>query len=188
MTRVCLVRHGQTDWNLEGRYQGQSDVELNNSGKAQAQKLKDILAGSTFNAVYASDLSRAVETARVIAEPRSLEVNIEARLREINQGEWEGLLVTTIKQHYEKLWHQRFGNPADVRPPGGETVEEVARRVYAALDDITAQYPHGSVLVVSHGLSIATVICKKEHIPVGLAYQRIPENAEPVWVTWPVEN
>lgn len=184
MTHLCLIRHGQTDWNLEGRYQGQSDVPLNENGIAQARSLIERLNGQTFAAVYSSDLKRARQTAKPIANELGLPVQIEPRLREINQGEWEGVLVEDIKARYAKLWSQRTVDPASVRPPGGETVAEVAERVYAALDDIARLFPTERVLIVSHGLSIATAICRDRGIPVGGAYTVIPDNVQPVWMDW----
>jgi len=184
MTQLCLVRHGQTDWNIEGRYMGQSDVPLNRDGRAQAHILARQLERHPFAAVYTSDLERARETAGIIAAGLGLPVTIDARLREINQGEWEGQLVDLIKSRYAALWQQRSVDPAGVRPPGGETVEEDAQRVQAALDDIARLHPGLSVLVVSHGLALATAICKVRLIPVGLAYTVIPDNARPVWLEW----
>jgi len=177
-TRLCLVRHGQTDWNLEGRYQGQSDVPLNDNGHAQARSLIEKLKGKSFSAIYTSDLSRARETAEPIANALGIPLRVEPRLREINQGEWEGQLVDDLKARYSDLW---------ARPPGGETVGEVATRVYAALDDITRQFPTDNVLVVSHGLSIATAICRAQNIPVGQAYTVIPDNVRPVWMDWKLD-
>lgn len=186
-TRLCLVRHGQTDWNLEGRYQGQSDVPLNQNGHEQAKSLIETLRGRNFSAIYTSDLSRARDTAEPIAKALNLPLRVEPRLREINQGEWEGVLVEDIKARYAELWSQRTIDPASVRPPGGETVSEVAERVFAAFNDIARQFPTGDVLVVSHGLSIATAICHVQDIPVGQAYTVIPDNVKPVWMTWKVE-
>jgi len=188
MTRLCLVRHGQTDWNLEGRYQGQSDVPLNENGQAEAKSLIEQLDGNIFSAVYSSDLIRARQTAEGIADHVGLTVRIEPRLREINQGEWEGVLVEDIKARYEEIWSQRTEDPANVRPPGGETVREVATRVYAALDDIAHIFPNGQVLIVSHGLSIATAICHDRGIPIGQAYTVIPDNVQPVWMDWNTYN
>lgn len=184
MTKFCLIRHGQTDWNLEGRYQGQSDVPLNETGRAQARALAEKLAGQSFDAAYASDLSRARETAETVAAALHLPVMLEKRLREIHQGEWEGQLVDDIKARYADVWQQRAIDPASIRPPQGETVGEVAARVSAALEEISRAHPQGSVLVVSHGLSLATVLCKARGIPVGQAYTVIPDNAEPLWVDW----
>ncbi len=184
MTQLCLVRHGQTDWNLEGRYQGQSDVPLNENGFAQAMQLAEQLKGETFAAIYSSDLLRARQTAQPVAKMLGMPVQIEPRLREINQGEWEGVLVEDIRARYAELWSQRTVDPASVRPPGGETVGEVAARVYAALDDIARLFPTERALIVSHGLSIATAICREKGIPVGQAYTVIPENVQPVWMQW----
>lgn len=184
MTRLCIIRHGQTDWNLEGRYQGQSDVPLNQNGLLQAASLIETLNGHTFAAIYSSDLTRARQTAEPIAKRLGMPVRLEPRLREINQGEWEGVLVDEIKARYAEIWSQRTVDPANVRPPGGETVGEVAQRVHAALDDIARLYPTGHVLVVSHGLSIATAVCRAQNIPVGQAYTVIPDNVQPVWMEW----
>ncbi|MDL1910836.1 histidine phosphatase family protein [Chloroflexi bacterium CFX6] len=188
MTQLCLVRHGQTDWNLEGRYQGQSDVPLNENGFAQAMQLAEQLKGETFAAIYSSDLLRARQTAQPVAKMLGMPVQIEPRLREINQGEWEGVLVEDIRARYAELWSQRTVDPASVRPPGGETVGEVAARVYAALDDIARLFPTERALIVSHGLSIATAICREKGIPVGQAYTVIPENVQPVWMQWKLDE
>jgi broad specificity phosphatase PhoE len=188
MTRFCLIRHGQTDWNLEGRYQGQSDVPLNQAGRAQADILARQLQGQSFAAIYSSNLKRAQETAEIIAASVHLPVTVEPRLTEINQGEWEGQLVDIIEARYAELWQQRSVDPACVRPPGGETVGEVAQRVYAALDDIARIYPNATLLIVSHGLALATVLCKVNGIPVGRAYSVIPDNTELIWVNWDGEK
>jgi alpha-ribazole phosphatase len=184
MTRFCLVRHGQTDWNLEGRYQGQSDVPLNGQGRAQAQSAAGLLQGQAFAAIYSSDLKRASETAEIIGTALRLPVRLAPHLREIHQGEWEGQHVDAIKAHYASLWQARAIDPASVRPPGGETVAEVATRVCAALDEIANRHPDASILIVSHGLALATVICKVQGLSCGQAYHFIPENVQPVCVEW----
>jgi probable phosphoglycerate mutase len=184
MTQLCLIRHGQTDWNIQGRYQGQSNVPLNEPGRIQAHELAIQLQAHPFAAIYSSDLARAQETADIIGAAVQVTIQIDVRLREINQGAWEGQHVDVIKTRFAELWQQRIADPASVRPPGGETVSEVAQRMYSALDEIAGLYPNGSVLIVSHGLSLATVLCKAEGIPVGRAYDVIPENAVPVWVVW----
>lgn len=184
MTRFCLVRHGQTDWNVQGRYQGQSDIPLNETGLEQARQTAQKLNGHPFAAIFSSDLQRAVQTAAAVARDTDLPVQIDTRLREINQGEWEGHPPHEIKERYPEIWKQRVVDPGGVRPPGGETVNEVAERVKAALDDIAQRYPEEDVLIASHGLALATVICMARSIPLSLAFQAIPQNAEPVWVTW----
>ena len=184
MTRFCLIRHGQTNWNLEGRYQGQSDVALNETGRQQAVEITRQLQGQIITAIYSSDLKRAQETAQIIASALKLPYSIDPRLREINQGEWEGQQVEIIKARYADLWNQRAVDPASVRPPGGETVGEVAKRAYEVMEDLARRYPGGKVLIISHGLTLATILCKVRHIPIGQAYQVIPANAETIWIEW----
>jgi broad specificity phosphatase PhoE len=184
MTRLCLVRHGQTTWNLEGRYQGQSDVPLNEIGRAQARYVAEQLQSEQFSAIYSSDLKRAKETADIIGECLHLPITLEPRLREINQGEWEGQLVDAIKGRYTRLWHERFIDPVNIRPPGGETLGEVATRVCTALDSIVRLHTDSPVVIVSHGLSLATAICKVRGVPIGHAYSMMPDNTEPVWIDW----
>jgi broad specificity phosphatase PhoE len=184
MTELCLVRHGQTDWNLEGRYQGQSDIPLNETGRNQARTLAEHLKGHLFSGIYTSDLQRAKETADTISAVLDMPVTTDVRLREINQGIWEGQFVDVIRNQYVELWKQRTTDPAGIRPPGGETVREVAERVYSALHDIARIHPIGSVLIISHGLALATIVCKVHGIPIGQAYGVIPDTAEPAWVEW----
>jgi len=137
MTRFCLVRHGQTAWNLEGRYQGQSDIPLNAAGLEQARELARTLQNVRFDAVYSSDLVRALETANtIIALHDHLQVHVDPRLREINQGEWEGVQIEEIRTQYAHLWQARQVDPVNLRPPGGETVGEVFQRMHSALDEI----------------------------------------------------
>ena len=186
MTKFCLIRHGQTDWNLEGRYQGQSDVSLNETGRLQAFEIARQLHPQTFTAIYTSDLKRAQETAEIIASALKLPYMIDVRLREINQGEWEGQQVEVIKARYADLWDQRSIDPASVRPPGGETVGEVAKRAFEVMDDLAHRYPGSKVLIVSHGLTLATILCKVRQIPIGQAYHVIPPNAEIIWIDWAV--
>ena len=184
MTRLCLVRHGQTAWNLEGRYQGKSDVPLDEMGRLQALQVAENLQTECFSGIYASDLERAKETADIIGRCLHLPITLEPRLREIDQGEWEGQLVGAIKVHYARLWQERFIDPVNMRPPGGETLGEVAIRVSAALDFMVRLHRDLPVLIVSHGLALATAICQARDIPLAQAYSRIPGNTEPVWIDW----
>lgn len=108
MTRLILVRHGETDWNVEGRYQGHSDVPLNARGRAQAARLAEALRGSDIRAIYSSDLARARETAEALAHATRLAVQHDPRLREIDQGDWEGMLFLEI--HLSDF--ARAGRPA----------------------------------------------------------------------------
>ena len=141
MTTLLLVRHGETDWNAEGRLQGQTDTPLNDYGRRQARALAEQLDGRPFDALYASDLSRARETAEIIAARLGLPVELDPDLREKNWGSWEGL-TTTERDAVEFV---------------GESTEAHRERTLAALHRIAALHPDGSVLVVTHGGSIRRV-------------------------------
>jgi broad specificity phosphatase PhoE len=182
--RLHLVRHGQTDWNLEGRFQGQADPPLNATGRAQAEALAEGLIVDPLHALYTSDLERARQTAAALAIRTGLVATPEPRLREVHHGAWDGLLLAEIRARYPREWAQRERRPETVRPPGGETVAEVAARVAAALDDIARRHPGGNVLVVSHGMALATALCRVRGLPLGRARDLIPPNAELVTVAW----
>lgn len=181
MTRLALVRHGETDWNAEGRYQGQSDVALNANGLAQAEDLAQRLRGQKFEAIYTSDLARAEQTAEALAAATDAPLRRDPRLREINQGEWEGLLLPEIEARYAEAFRLRRLDPLATRPPGGETVGQVRERVLEVIREIRHTHPGGSVAVVSHGLAIALVKVHLAKLPVESVWDHIPPNASVEW-------
>ena len=184
MTGLALVRHGQTDWNLAGRYQGQTDEPLNAAGMEQARTLADHLDGRRFDAIYASSLQRARATAEIIAGRLGLAVHIDPRLKEVNLGEWEGMTVPEIKARYAEVWDARQADPEHIPPPGGETVAEVGRRMSLAADDIARDWPDGRVLVVAHGMALATLLAKARNLPFAEALRLIPDNAQVSEIEW----
>lgn len=186
MTCFVLIRHGETDWNVEGRWQGQVDVPLNARGLAQADRLAEELAANLqVDEIYSSDLLRARQTAAPIASAFDLPVWIDARLREIHQGEWQGLQVTEIEARYERLFHRRTQDPWSIAPPGGETAIQVRLRVEAALSENAARHPSGTVVIVSHGfvLAVARTILDTA-IDVEDIWKLVPENCTPYYVDW----
>ncbi|SHF19167.1 phosphoglycerate mutase [Desulfofundulus australicus DSM 11792] len=156
--RIYLVRHGETVWNAEFRFQGHSDVALSPRGVEQARALSRRLSEEEFCAFYSSDLQRAINTARIIAEPHGLPVESLEALREINFGFWEGLTMEEIQARYprelEKWWH----SPLHTRIPGGETLAEVVERVILAVRGILEKHPCGQVVVVCHGGTIRALV------------------------------
>jgi alpha-ribazole phosphatase len=153
------VRHGQTLWNHIARYQGHSDIELSDTGRDQASRLSLRLSTVSLQAVYASDLKRALDTARIIAEPHGLDVQELPQLREINFGAWEGLTFQDIEQRYPdiaKSWH---ASPGSVRIPDGETFQELMERTYSTILDLAKSNDPGTVAVVTHGGAIRSIIC-----------------------------
>jgi len=185
-TVLWLIRHGETDWNREGRWQGWRDVPLNPTGLAQAEAMAERLAraGVVFGALYASPLRRALQTAHPTARRLGLEIRIDERLREIHQGAFEGLTHAEIAQRFAAELEAIRRAPALTSAPGGETVTQVAARVRAAADDIAHQHEGQTVLVFGHGLSLATLYCQAHAIPLEEAPRYIPANGDILVVEW----
>lgn len=186
MTEFWLVRHGQTDWNISGRWQGQTaDAPgLNQTGWAQALDPLKLLTGKQFSAIYSSDLLRSRQTAELIAKALGLDLILEPRLREIDLGEWEGMLSKDIEAHYPNELAERVHDPVHARAPRGESLLDVEERVIAVMNEITKKYPDGSVLIVSHGVPLAVIICHSKKIPLEEAYGHVPENAQSYYLQW----
>jgi alpha-ribazole phosphatase len=187
MTELILIRHGETDWNIEGRYQGQSDVPLNQNGIQQAKDMARRLHHYDFSAIISSGLSRAQQTAEILSEINNAPLRIDPRLREINQGEWEGLLFADIRSRYAKAFEDRLRNPLEVAPPGGETVGQVRKRVLDSIQEIVEQFPNGIVAIVSHGLSLAIIKVHFNKLAVDTVWDHIPSNANPERILVEVE-
>lgn len=149
MTRIGLVRHGETDWNREMRIQGRTDIPLNNTGRQQAQDAASALENQGWTAVYSSPLSRAHETAQIIADHLGLgEVRVRDDLVERDYGGAEGMNAEQLHAAY----------PGGLNVDGRESRTAVAQRVYEALRAIEAENPDGSALVVCHGGVIGSVV------------------------------
>lgn len=181
---IYLVRHGETDWNLERRYQGQKDIPMNATGIEQARTTARELEGKKFDAIYSSDLSRAFQTALPIAENLNMPIITNPALREIDQGEWEGIFIDEITKNFGSLVSALYKNPYEARKPGGETIGEVADRAYAYLDEITRANDGKTIVVVTHGMVIGTILCKVNDLPLSQAGNYIPNNAEFKIITW----
>jgi broad specificity phosphatase PhoE len=164
VTTLLLARHGETDWNSERRWQGHADRPLNERGREQARALASELARRRIDAVYASDLLRARETAEIVAARLGLEVRVDERLREVDVGEWSGLSLTEAEERYPdgfQRWQAgRHGWEQ------GESYEQMGERVVEAALRIAARHPLETVLVVSHGGSIRAC----QATAAGLAY------------------
>lgn len=146
MVTILIARHGETDWNREGRWQGWADEPLNDTGRAQARELAEQLRADPFDAVYSSDLQRAHETAVIVAEPHGMPVLVDPGLREIDIGSWSGLTHDEIRERYP-----------DGARPDGETHEQHAERVRAAVTRIARAHPSDRILIVTHGGTIRSI-------------------------------
>jgi probable phosphoglycerate mutase len=150
-TRIIAIRHGETDWNTTGRIQGQLDIGLNQRGRWQAQRLADALTDEALDAVYASDLARARDTAHALAQRRGLALQTDAGLRERGFGVFEGLAFDEIEQRFPesaRRWRQR---DASFGPEGGETLTSFYERAVASLTAVAARHRGQHIAVVAHG-------------------------------------
>jgi len=167
-TRILLVRHGETEWNRTHRFQGRSDVPLNERGRDQGHALALALKGEAIKAIYSSPLTRAIETAHLIKvfHP-SVFLFEEDGLIEMDLGEFDGMDAVdwaSRNAEFRKAWQE---NPASVTMPGGESLSDVQGRAVRALNRITALYPPGSTLLLcSHNFVNLTLVCYALEIPL----------------------
>ena len=155
MTKLLLVRHGETDWNRDGRWQGGSDTRLNDVGREQAEALAERLDGE-IDVVYSSDLARARETAEIVAAKLGLEVRLDPRLRERGFGSWEGLTTIEIEERFADA-HRRWLAGEGAGADDAEAFEDFSARVEDFLSDVLRLHPGEEVLVISHGGSIRVI-------------------------------
>ena len=157
---VILVRHGATDWNIQGRCQGSTDRELSEAGVRQAEAVAANLSRKKITAVYSSGLIRARRTAHLISRPHGLPVQIEHDVRELDHGALEGLTFDEIKEQYPEFLQRWRAEPAELQVPGGERLKDVQQRAWAGLNRIAGRHDEsGALIVVSHNFPILGIIC-----------------------------
>jgi broad specificity phosphatase PhoE len=159
--QILLVRHGATDWNLQGRCQGATDRELNPVGIRQAEEIAAVLTQESVHAIYSSDLKRAQQTAHLISRPHNLPVRIEQEIRELDHGDLEGLTFNEIKNGYPDFLQRWRAEPAEIQVPGGERLIDVAERAWRGLNRIVERHPEAKkIVVVSHNFPILGIVCR----------------------------
>lgn len=183
--RVCLVRHGETAWNTERRLQGHIDIPLNDTGLSQAEATARSLAraGLRFSALYSSDLERARQTAAAIARAHALPPQHDPRLRERHYGHFQGLTFDEAEhRHPENFRRFKARDPHFALPDDGESLNTLAARVHAALEDIAREHAGETVVVVTHGgvLDIAHRLATGQALQTARAFA-IP-NAALNWI------
>ena len=157
-TRLYLVRHGATQLTAENRFSGMTGVELSDEGRAQAARLAERLAGDPIAAVYASTLSRAVETARIVARPHALGVVEDDGLREISHGRWEGLTRQEVEERFADEYATWEEDPFTFAPVGGESGIAVLARALPVVRKIVSAHEGRTVLVVSHKATLRLLL------------------------------
>jgi len=160
LEQILLIRHGQTDHNRQRRFCGVTDVPLNEHGRREAMAVAGRLAGKGFAALVASPLQRARQTADAIAAAVGLEVREDLRLMELDHGEIEGLLFNEVKQARPEVVEEFISGKGEVPLPGGESLVDVQARAYGVLQDLLAEPPGPKVLVVTHQMVLASLLCR----------------------------
>lgn len=174
MTQLMLMRHGQTAWNANGRWQGHAPTPLNDVGRQQAQSAAIYLQNASITHIYSSDLLRAQETAQIVASTLNLNVFLEPRLRENDLGAWQGLTRQEIQawdgENFRKVQNDPFNTPR----PGGESWGQMAERACQAIQEIAQKHPNTSILAVTHGGTIRSII---EHLQLYTREIHIPNTS-----------
>jgi len=157
-TKIYLIRHGETEYNSARRFQGSMDIPLNEKGIAQSKALAEYLKDVCFDAVYASDLSRAIQTAQPLAMQHGLDIIIKPDLREISYGDWEGMLIADIAEKYPSemaLWRESTDK---LQIPGGERFKAAAVRSMTALTETAQENIGKTIAIITHGGIVRALI------------------------------
>jgi len=165
--RLLLARHGQTDWNREGRYQGHADIPLNDLGIAQSLALAERLGGEQIDAIHSSDLQRAAESARMVGERLGLAPVLSPLWREINIGELTGVSLQEIPAEQREILSATARNGA--LAPGAESISDVERRLHVAYESVCAAHVGETVLIVGHGGTLKVLIA----MLIGLPFEHV---------------
>ncbi|MFO7538625.1 MAG: histidine phosphatase family protein [Chloroflexota bacterium] len=170
ITTILLIRHGQTDWNRDGRWQGHNDIPLNQTGIEQAQALAQRLTGWPVTHLYSSDLQRAAQTATILGQTLGIDPVLNEIWRERDVGLFSGLTSPEVAHTYPDAWARRLNGILE--PPEGESYEALHQRAGAALDQLLARHNGDMIAVISHGALLHAVAAHVLGIEAG-QYNRI---------------
>ena len=176
MGRLLLVRHGETPWNLDGRLQGSTDIDLSEKGREQARLAGRRLSTTAIDLAYSSNQSRARETAEIILEGRDVPLHAIPELRERSHGVFEGLTAKERRQRYPDMFAASLLNNLDFAPTGGETFRQTNRRMAAWAQDFRDAHLDSTVLVVGHGGTLRAAILGWLDLPDHTTFRFIMAN------------
>jgi len=164
--KLFLIRHGQTVWNLEGRYQGDKDTDLTSVGIRQAELAAKYLSRVNFSCIYASPLRRTLDTASIIAKDKNVKILVRENLKEINFGKWEGMKFEEINAKYKDDYQNWLNDPFCNPPTGGESFRSLNERTSREINNIVRENEDGSsVAVITHGGVIVSLLVYWLKIP-----------------------
>jgi broad specificity phosphatase PhoE len=176
MTRLLLLRHGRTEWNRDSRFRGRADVPLDSVGRDQADALARRIASAWApTAVYSSPLARSLATAEAVARRFGLGVCREDRLVDLDHGEWQGLTVPEARARWPALLAAWRSSPETVRPPGGESLQELRARAAAAVARLARQHADETIVVVGHDAVNRVILLEALGLP-DACYWRIGQH------------
>ena len=170
---LYLARHGQTDYNLNRIFQGASDIPLNETGKKQAEALRDLLSDIPLTRAFISPLDRARETASIILKDRNIPQKVESRLIELHFGDWEGTPEAEVKERWMEDYMDYRSNMADFHPSNGESAIDAQKRAGEWWDEISLEFPSPDehILVVAHQSLNAVLACHVSGLPLERAWE-----------------
>ena len=185
ITRFCLVRHGETDWNAERRLQGHTDIDLNARGLAQAEQMAHAIKriNLAFDVLYTSDLQRAAKTAKAIEQLFSTSAITNVGLRERHLGALQGLTTDEAPQLEPDLWRSHLSRNVTEELRGGESIQQFADRINTALEKIREQHLGKTVLLVSHGGALDMMYRIASNQPLDAAKAVAVPNASLNWIS-----
>lgn len=158
MTTLYITRHGETEWNIQSRFQGWKNSPLTELGVKQAESLRKRMSTIPLNKIYASPTERAAKTAEIIRGDRDIEIIHDIDLREMGFGNWEGLTYDEIKALNESELSNLIHSPSKYVPDMGEYYKDFTERIIGAVDRIILNHPNESVLIVTHGISLKVML------------------------------
>ncbi len=165
MTTVIFIRHGQSEYNFSRHFAGRTDAKLTDLGRAQAQSTAKALARFPITRIYASPLSRAMDTAKPTAELLGLEITPEPGLYEIDAGEWEGLAYKEIEEKYPLEFYHLHENVALLQAPGGESMHHLFDRVTSCVARLVSENRGGCIALFSHAMPLRSMLCLWNGLP-----------------------
>ena len=176
MGRLLIVRHGETEWNAEGRIQGHTDVSLSEKGRHQARAVAHRLADTPVDLAYCSDLSRACETAQIILRERNIPLHLTRQLREYHKGVFEGLTPVQMKTQHPETYAASLIPDLDFAPTGGESIRQTSARMAGLIAHIRERHQTETALIVGHGGSLRAVIVSLLGLPLEATWRFVMGN------------
>ena len=159
MARFILIRHGQTGWNRQGRFRGWGDIDLDDTGRRQAEAAARRVSRWEPTAIYSSPLKRALTTAQALADIAGLEVVPVDGITDMHFGVWQGMSIADVKERYPQQFDQWYHHPERLEIPDGETLEDVRQRAVATIEELAARHEGETIAVVTHRVVCRVLLC-----------------------------